>query len=399
MLNNRLFSHIFRHYIVYNTCWEDPKIDRQLMQLNNVRLLTITSGGCNALEYLLDNPEVVYAIDANPCQNALLELKIALFKNGNWDTLFDFFGKGGVPLSVPIYHGILREHLSNTAKAYWDKNITFFDPGDSRPSFYFYGTSGIVAWNLLRYLKFRDMQGMVSKLLASETLEEQAYWYGELEPRLWGSLLKWITNRRFLMTLLGVPSAQRKMIEYESKKAKTNEFIRQALSKIFTTTLMRHNYFWRVYLTGSYTEESCPEYLKKENFETIRNRLDRLHIHTATISDFLEQHPVRFTHFNLLDHMDWLCENQPEELDREIGYIQKRSIDESTLLFRSAGKQNTFLPLHIRNRLHFVENNIEAWHNRSRVGTYGSTHLAILKRDADSKPVGIFNASEKEIVK
>ena len=202
-----------------------------------------------------------------------------------------------------------------------------------------------------------------------------------------------------MMTLLGVPSAQRNMIECEGKNGKTNEFIRQILRKIFTTTLMRRNYFWRVYLTGSYTEECCPEYLKKENFETIRERLDRLHIHTATISDFLEQHPVRFTHFNLLDHMDWLCENQPEELDREIGYLQKRSMDEPTLLFRSAGMQNTFLPLHIRNRLHFVKNNIEALHNRSRVGTYGSTHLAVLKRDADSKPAGIFNASEKEIVK
>ena len=31
----------------------------------------ITSGGCNALDYLLDEPRRIYAVDMNPRQNAL----------------------------------------------------------------------------------------------------------------------------------------------------------------------------------------------------------------------------------------------------------------------------------------------------------------------------------------
>ncbi len=351
------------------------------MQLQDSRLLTITSGGCNALEYLLDNPEIIWSVDANPCQNALLELKISLYKNGNWRTLFDFFGRGGSSLAIPIYRGLLREYLSSDAREYWDKNIQFFDPMIGRPSFYFYGTSGVVAWNVLRYIKYKGMQDLVIRLLDSETLEEQAYWYGEIEPRLWGYILKFITRRRLMMMMLGVPSVQKEMIEIDGEKTDPDAFIREVFRKIFTTTLLRENYFWRVYLTGCYTEECCPEYLKEKNFETIKERLERLNVTTATISDFLENNDEKFTHYNLLDHMDWLCNHNPEELQRESELIARRSSGNPVLIFRSASSQNTYLPDFFLNQLSFSAPIADQLHKQSRVGTYGSTHLAILKRD------------------
>ena len=41
----------------------------------------ITSAGCNALDYLLDEPRQVHAVDVNPKQNALLELKLSAIRN------------------------------------------------------------------------------------------------------------------------------------------------------------------------------------------------------------------------------------------------------------------------------------------------------------------------------
>jgi S-adenosylmethionine-diacylglycerol 3-amino-3-carboxypropyl transferase len=40
-------------------------------------LLVITSAGCNVLDYTLTGPRRILAVDANPRQNALLELKFA----------------------------------------------------------------------------------------------------------------------------------------------------------------------------------------------------------------------------------------------------------------------------------------------------------------------------------
>ena len=42
---------------VYNQIWEDPWVDVEAMQLDaDSRILTISSGGCNVLNYLLSGP-------------------------------------------------------------------------------------------------------------------------------------------------------------------------------------------------------------------------------------------------------------------------------------------------------------------------------------------------------
>jgi hypothetical protein len=67
--------------LVYNTCWEDPALDRTALQLTeNDTVLVITSAGCNALDYVLAGAGRIHAVDMNFRQNALLELKKAAIK-------------------------------------------------------------------------------------------------------------------------------------------------------------------------------------------------------------------------------------------------------------------------------------------------------------------------------
>ena len=50
-----VFRHVHNSNLIYNTAWEDPRLDRQLMKLNRgSRVVMITSAGCNALDYLLN---------------------------------------------------------------------------------------------------------------------------------------------------------------------------------------------------------------------------------------------------------------------------------------------------------------------------------------------------------
>ena len=76
-LSKTWFNLVHGRNIVYNQCWEDPAVDRQALDLQPTdRVLVITSAGCNALDYALLGAQVV-AVDANPRQNHLLELKRA----------------------------------------------------------------------------------------------------------------------------------------------------------------------------------------------------------------------------------------------------------------------------------------------------------------------------------
>ena len=89
LLPKALFDLVWRHNIVYNQCWEDPAVDRQALALSpRDRVLVITSAGCNALDYALLGAKVV-AVDANPRQNHLLELKRAGIRALDWSAFFE----------------------------------------------------------------------------------------------------------------------------------------------------------------------------------------------------------------------------------------------------------------------------------------------------------------------
>src|SRR5271156_2594527 len=98
------FSFIHRHNLVYNTCWEDPRLDRQAMNLGpDDTVLVITSAGCNALDYALAGPRRVDAVDVNPRQNALLELKIAGIRRLDFEPFFEMFGHGWSKHAESLY--------------------------------------------------------------------------------------------------------------------------------------------------------------------------------------------------------------------------------------------------------------------------------------------------------
>ncbi|MCA9224547.1 MAG: DUF3419 family protein, partial [Planctomycetales bacterium] len=143
-MSGRVFKFVHGNNLVYNTCWEDPRLDRVALELGpSDNVLVITSAGCNALDYALTGPNHVHAVDMNPRQNSLLELKLAGIKHLEFDDFFRMFGQGYLPNAARTYQQKLRPHLSTWAQSYWDNWIKFFN--HPRRPFYFRGTSGAFA--------------------------------------------------------------------------------------------------------------------------------------------------------------------------------------------------------------------------------------------------------------
>ena len=64
-LNVRMFNLVHRNNLVYNTCWEDPRLDRVALDLGpEDSVVVITSAGCNALDYALTGPNA--AVSGGP---------------------------------------------------------------------------------------------------------------------------------------------------------------------------------------------------------------------------------------------------------------------------------------------------------------------------------------------
>ena len=375
--HDKLFEHVHGSNLIYNCAWEDPRIDRELMQLNaDSHVVMITSVGCNSLDYLLDNPAQIHAIDVNHRQNALLELKMALIQRNEFDDLFEMFGIGSHMDYTAIYQSV-RAQLSESAQGFWDRRIGFFNPKSLKKSFYYHGTSGVAAWVMGNAL-FRlrpNIKNFAVCLLDAKSLEEQRQAYELIEGEIWGKFTNWLIRQPALMTLLGVPRPQIKLIE-DSYPGGLTGYVKDKLKHVMTELPIEDNYFWRVYITGSYTLNCCPNYLRSENQGVLRERMDRLKPYTGTVANFLRENPGSYSHYVLLDHQDWLAWNDPVALREEWDLILANSRPGTKILMRSAGLDLSFVPDEIRARLRFQPERTEAMHQLDRVGTYGSTHFA-----------------------
>jgi len=378
-LQQRFFKSVISNNLVYNACWEDPRLDRNLLNIDtSSNVVMLTSAGGNALDYLLDDPENIHCVDSNPAQNALLELKVALFEYGNYSLLWDFFGDGQRAGAHIIYDQDLRHFLSSSAQSFWDKHISYFSPNSSQPSFYYRGTAGKFALMIRNRIMRKGLYPQMLQLLNAGSLSEQKYYFEEIEPKLWNTFQKWLIRQQATMAMLGVPSTQRRMIE-DRYEGGLLHFIRSSLRHVFTKLSITDNYFWRVYITGSYTSDCCPNYLKEDHFHKLHQNIQKITIHTSTLLEFLKRNPGKYSHFVLLDHQDWLADSKPQLLAEEWKEILANTTTGSRILFRSAGSATDFLPDFVFDYVTFQREETKKLHQKDRVGTYETTHLGIVQ--------------------
>jgi S-adenosylmethionine-diacylglycerol 3-amino-3-carboxypropyl transferase len=390
-MSGRVFRIVHGNNLVYNTCWEDPRIDKQVLNLTpDDNLLVITSAGCNTLSYALTGLNHVYAVDMNPRQNALLELKISAIRNLDYETFFQMFGNGHLVGIKGLYQEKLRQDISPWAKKYWDRRIRKYFDG-KRKSFYFCGTTGTFARIINSLMDRYRLRVPVYEILNAQTLDEQRdIWFNRVREQLWSRLVKFIMNRDTTLSLLGVPRAQRKQIEiqYDGGIVK---FIQDCLDSVFGTLSIGDNYFWRVYATGSYTPSCCPEYLERKNFELLKGGLvNRISVHSDTVEGFLRKHEVRISRFVLLDHMDWLSYHLYDALVSEWDAILQRADTQTRILWRSGGLRTEYIdtvPVVVNGQkkklgeiLALDTEKAQELHKIDRVHTYGSFYIADLKR-------------------
>jgi len=375
--HDALFNRVHGGNLIYNTCWEDPRLDHQMLNLQaDSRVVMITSAGCNALDYLCADPAEIHAVDMNPRQNALLQLKVATIQSCSFATIFKVFGQGRHPDFKALLN-YMRGCLHPYALEYWQKKAHYFEGTKLNPSFYYRGTAGQMAWiarqSFLRHNK--KVRDYGAALLNSQSLEEQCELYEQVKPALWNGFVSWLLRQPMVMAMFGVPRAQIRLIETQFPGGLTG-YIKGKLEHVLTRLPFHENYFWRVYLTGSYTRECCPRYLSVEHLSEIQPRVHRITTHTSTVSNFLCENPGEYSHYVLLDHQDWLAAHKPQALAEEWQLILENSKPGTRILMRSASPVIEFIPDFAMKRLRLHPEISETLHLQDRVGTYGCTLLA-----------------------
>jgi S-adenosylmethionine-diacylglycerol 3-amino-3-carboxypropyl transferase len=382
--SRQLFKQVHSRNLVYNTCWEDPRCDRQALELGpGQELLMLTSAGCNALDYLLDEPDHIYCVDMNPRQNALLELKIAAIRHLDYEQFFAMFGTGRLDGIKDIYRRQLRQELSPYARGFWDRKIKYFRKGKS---FYFHGTTGFFARVANVYINFRKARRAIEAMFEMQSQSERETHYNAyIRHLIWTDFMRRMMGYDTTLSLLGVPRPQRQQIE-QTYQGGVARFTEDCLTSVFTRVPTTDNYFWWLYLCGYYTRERCPEYLREENFLRLRGLVDRISTHSMSVLDFLNGHHGKLDRFVLLDHMDWLATYGKPILEAEWQAIADHAASGCRILWRSAATAVDYVdPIEVEidgqrrqlgDLLCYQTDLASQLHEIDRVHTYGSFYIA-----------------------
>jgi S-adenosylmethionine:diacylglycerol 3-amino-3-carboxypropyl transferase/ubiquinone/menaquinone biosynthesis C-methylase UbiE len=321
--NNIMFKWIKNSYL-YNFSWEDSDVDQHFLNMNDTdTLLCITTGGDNILNYLQHNPKKIVSLDLNKHQNYLLKMKMALIRVCDQDEYLKIIGKPcekNYALFCEKFEQIQKEQfLEGDCLAYWIENKHIMR------DFIYSGASGFLAYYLLMFFSFFSIP--IHEIQFEDDLERQIQWYNKHENQF-HKFLYWAMFFQYPITQLqGVPKAQLE------KQGDLAEKTKKIIKHMFTKSLISHNPFYYPYIFGEMTNDSCLPYMKKANYEIVKERLNAIEIHTTTMNDFLARNVEhKFTKISLLDHLDWF---ETKDIVAEFQLLQKNVAEKHKILFRS----------------------------------------------------------------
>ncbi|CEJ01538.1 hypothetical protein RMCBS344292_15562 [Rhizopus microsporus] len=296
----------FRSYI-YAFTWEDPRVD---------------------LEYLnISSQDVMF--------NHLLELKLAGITSLEYQDFWRMFGDGYNPRFSVLLHETLSPHLSSYAFQYWSHHSDRFNH-----KFYKTGYSGLALSILEWWIRMQGLGDAVDAMVSADTIKEQkSIWENTIKPAIFSPMIqKVLHNPMFMWNALGVPINQMNMF---LKETTCQEYIENTLDPIPSHSLFKDDqYFYYLCLKQRYSHTSCPSYLTKEGFNTLKTSgaLNAFRLHTESILDALKGMSNDYlTRLVVMDHMDWFDPNGCQELENEIMEMKRVLQPGGQVYWRSAG--------------------------------------------------------------
>ena len=330
--------HRYRDRISYSSCNEDSGSEVEvLIPHASKRLVSICASGGRVLNLLQDGAEEVWAVDVNPSQTHLLELKVAGMRALEHADFLSFMGVRKSPRRLDVYDS-LRPALSDGARAYFDSKPFLI----SRGVLY----QGSLERFLARYVATAThllRPRWVRSLFTCTDLAEQRRLLPGWRSPPWRVVAKPICRRCFFRFFSHEPGFWR----FLPPELKLHERIFESLERYLDHHLARENHLLWLVFFGRYRDERVmPEYLRADCFPRIKQALrdTRLHIVNGDMASVLRTAPAQyFDGYSLSDISAYLS---PEAFGETIEQVVRTARPRARLCSRGVFYHRPFLPEH-----------------------------------------------------
>lgn len=291
--------------ILYAQCWEDADV---LLDGLDVRpgdvCLSIGSAGDNSLSLLTRDPARVIAVDVSGPQIACLELRVAAYRALEHAELLELIGS--LPSARrPELYSRCRKALSPEAREFWDRRPDAVAGGIGAAGKFEQFFEMFRRW----VLPLVHGRPRVARLMEARSPDaRRAFYDEEWDTPRWRMMFRLFFSR----PVLG--RAGRDPAFFRYVQADVAGAILDRTRYALTVLNPADNPYVHWILTGRH-DTALPHALRRENFELIRDRLDRLEWHRLPLEGFLESCPDRSVNrFNLSDIFEYMSASEYERL-------------------------------------------------------------------------------------
>lgn len=288
-------------YIRYAQCWEDTEVLLGALDIKPAdTCLSIASAGDNSLAMLAAGPKKVTAIDLNPAQLALAELKLRAIEHLDRASVLELLGYSKSNRRTDLYLSLLPYLTPDTVR-YFNLNKALIEKGlagSGKFERYF----AIFRNAILPLLHSRCS---VESLVTPKTFAERE----EFFEKTWNNLRFRLAIKLFFSNaVIGFLGRDPSFFKYVDRSLP--EFLSESIYKALVIQDPAQNPYLHWILFGEYRGEILPFFLRAENFEKIKANANRLELKKASLEEFLEGvEPGTIDCFNLSDVFEYVSED------------------------------------------------------------------------------------------
>lgn len=292
-------------YIHYSNCHEDTAFALQHISGQPRRILTIASALDNALAFLLLDPEQVCAFDFNETQIYLCNLKKCGIRHLEREQFLILLGMAAGDRGA-IYRKI-RSCLDPETRRYFDDHL------------YLITETGLVNCGRFEYyfglfrryiLRFTHSKKTVDQFMAAPDLAAQQQIYRSRFNNLRFRLLFRFFFSKAVMKRLG---RDKEFFKYA--KGSLSKLLKDKFDTCVEHNLNRENPYLQQIVLGQI--QTLPVYLQPENYEKIRQSIDRLEIKKISFEEEIKLEN-QYDFMYLSDIFEYMSAEKTAALSRDI---------------------------------------------------------------------------------
>lgn len=312
---------ISNQLIRYSQCWEDASLLLDTLKVGGGDVVvSIASAGDNTLALLSESPERVLAVDLSPAQLYLLEFKATCFRYLSYSQTLTLLGvksedkvtAGLKDLRWRLYQKI-RPYLSSDCAGYFDSRQAVVQMGVNHSG----KLESYFALFRKLILPLVHNKETISTLFADKSDLEREQFY-----KTWASpSYRLLCKMFFSKPVLRLLGRERCFFDYASDSL--SNFVASATRNHLLSSASSDNPYLHYILTGGY-DDVLPHYLKPQNYQSIKDNLDRLDIVQGSLTEVLAQLPAgTVSAFNLSDVFEYLDLESVARLTGEIVRVSR----------------------------------------------------------------------------